>query len=63
MKPNLEMVSFASYDFLCASKFLFCALYAFLCASKFLFCAFTSNLEQPLIYRSRAIRDLGVNEV
>ena len=41
MKPNLEMVSFSFYDFLCAflcaSKFLVSALYAFLSASKFPF--------------------------
>ena len=43
LKPDLEMVSFSSYDFLYAfmyaSKFPFFALCAFLCASKFLFSA------------------------
>ena len=46
-EPDLEMVSFSSCDFLCASKFLFSA--------------FTGDLKR--LYRSRAIIDPNLDEV
>ena len=45
LKPDLEMVSFFSYDIMCA----------FLCALKLLFFAFIGALKRAFIYRSRAI--------
>ena len=41
MEPDLKMVSSSSYDFLCASKYPFCA--------------FIDNVKWLLIYRLRTI--------
>ena len=49
LKLDLEMVSFSSYDLLCASKFLFSI--------------FISDLKQPLIYRSTTFTNPNLDEV